>query len=298
MVVAIIFFDRPDLLSGALENIRLFPLSRFHAVSDGSRADDTASRDRVDTCRRMVEEFSKGRNTILHYSTKNLGCQQRILTGLDEVFRVEKEAVLLEDDIRYDESFVRYCQTGLECFRGALDVGSVCGKGFPGFHKLAQGPVCRSIYSGSWGWATWRDRWQKFRADNLELKILDHKESPAWLRMEKKEWLFWQDRIGKARSRVLDSWAYPWQAFCWQSGWWTLRPSANLTVNVGFRSDATHTKEPPPGIVGKIQPWSCPDLETMRCAPERSVDPILSDWIRPGAMKLTRRLNRFIRGWR
>ena len=107
MVVAIIFFDRPDLLSGALENIRLFPLSRFHAVSDGSRADDTASRDRVDTCRRMMEEFSKGRNTIFHYSTKNLGCQQRILTGLDEVFRVEKEAVLLEDDIRYDESFVR-----------------------------------------------------------------------------------------------------------------------------------------------------------------------------------------------
>jgi len=48
MVVAIIFFDRPDLLSGALENIRLFPVSRLHAVSDGPRADDAASRERVD----------------------------------------------------------------------------------------------------------------------------------------------------------------------------------------------------------------------------------------------------------
>jgi hypothetical protein len=88
MVIVIIFFDRPDLLSGALEKIRLFPVTRLHAVSDGPRADDAASRERVDSCRRLIEEFAKKQPTTFHYSTKNLGCQQRILSGLDEVLKM------------------------------------------------------------------------------------------------------------------------------------------------------------------------------------------------------------------
>lgn len=296
--VVLFGFRRPDLLRSSLQELNEIGPLRVHVVLDGAPTHSPEIQKGVSRCREMLESGWSALDIVPHVAEKNLGCRGRVLTGLDEVFQAEEEAIILEDDIRAGPDFFHLCNQGLELLRKNERVGSICGTALQGIHRKIRSPVFLSRYTGSWGWATWGDRWKKFRQDNLKLNVLDQPEPPAWLKMKQGEWLFWQNRVGQARSGTLDSWAYPWQAFCWQAGWLTLRPSANLTVNDGFGPLATHTKDKPPGVVDTFEPWGRPTQRDLEQAAQGPGDEILSDWIRPGAYRPARRLCRLLRGWR
>ena len=295
--VVLFGFRRPDLLRSSLEELNRIGSLRVHVVLDGPPAHSPEIQKGVSQCREVLKSAWGALDIVPHVAEENLGCRGRVLTGLDEVFQTEEEAIILEDDIRAGPDFFHLCNQGLELLRKNEQVGSICGTALKGIHSKIRSPVFLSRYTGSWGWATWGDRWKKFRQDNLKLNVLDQPEPPAWLKMEQEEWLFWQSRIGQARTGGLDSWAYPWRAFCWQMGWFTLRPSSNLTKNLGFGHEATHTKDIPPGVVLEFENWTQPTPTEMQSPPVGVGDSILSDWIRPGANLVGRRIGRFIREW-
>jgi hypothetical protein len=295
MILALIIFDRPDLTRDSLVQIQALRPDRLHVISDGPHPSRPGSAERVEQCRRLVEEF--GQNGILrkHYAEQNMGCRRRVLSGLDEVFEEELEAIILEDDIRFSPGFLQFCENGLKAGSDLGDVGALSVTSFQGLRRRADTPSFRSIYFGSWGWATWRDRWQAFRTGRNEMTIFGLEHPPAWLRMNQAEWKFWRDRIGQAARGELDSWAYLWQAFCWQQSWFVLRTRANLTRNVGFRTDATHTRDRPPGVMTELESWEPQTVAELRSAPRGKGDAVLSDWIRPGSHRWGRRLARW---WR
>jgi len=295
--VVLFGFRRADLLRSSLGDLNGIGPMRVHVVLDGAPTHSPEIQKEVSLCRQVLQRAWSALDIVPHVAEENLGCRGRVLTGLDEVFKTEEEAIILEDDIRAGPEFFHFCNQGLELLRKDGRVGSICGTALQGVHRKIRAPVFFSRYTGSWGWATWADRWQKFRADNLKLTVLNQAEPPQWLKMGKSEWLFWQNRIGLARSGQLDSWAYPWQAFCWQMGWLTLRPSANLTRNLGFGPEATHTKDMPPGVIVELEPWIQPTPLEIKNAPVGSGDLILSDWMRPGSHRLGRRIGRILRGW-
>jgi hypothetical protein len=293
--VVLFGFRRSDLLRSSLEELNRIGSLRVHLVLDGAPDHSPEIQKEVSLCHEVLKSAWSALDIVPHFAEQNLGCRGRVLTGLDEVFKTEEEAIILEDDIRAGPDFFHLCNKGLELLRNDERVGSICGSALKGIHGKIRSPVFLSCYTGSWGWATWGDRWKKFRQDNLKLNVLDQPEPPSWLKMEQEEWLFWQNRIGLARSGRLDSWAYPWKAFCWQMEWLTLRPSSNLVKNLGFGPDATHTKDIPPGVVLELEQWTQPTSAEVQSPPVGIGDSILSDWIRPGANRLERRIGRFIR---
>lgn len=290
-------FCRPNLLQGALEQLVRLKACRVHVILDAAPTKKPEIVEQATLCRKVLTKSWPGLELVPHLAESNLGCRERVCTGLDAVFRDEKEAIILEDDIRAGLDFFTLCKMALGRFYGDNRIGSICGHSFKGVSRKIKTSVFLSRYAGSWGWATWRDRWQKFRADNIRLAVLDQPKPPAWLKMEQGEWLFWQNRVGQARSGTLDSWAYPWQAFCWQAGWLTVRPSANLTVNAGFGPLATHTRDKPPGVLEKCEPWTRPTHEDFEKISQGPGDEIISDWIRPGSHRPARRLRRLLRSW-
>lgn len=295
MILVLLIFDRPDLTRAALAQIQSLRLTRLHVVSDGPNPSRPDCVSRVEACRNLVEEFGRPHILRRHYADQNLGCQQRVLSGLDEVFEEENEAVVLEDDIRVSPAFFDFCQVGLRAAADLDDVGALSVTGFQGLRRRVSSPAFRSIYFGSWGWATWRSRWQAFRSGRNELQLFQTDQPPAWLHMRQAEWDFWRQRIGQAVRGELDSWAYLWQAFCWERAWFVLRSRGNLTENVGFRADATHTRDRPPGVMTELETEEPPSVEEMRVAPRGKGDEVLSDWIRPGSRRWSRRLVRWCR---
>jgi hypothetical protein len=294
--VVLFGFCRANLLRSSLEELNRIGPIRVHVVLDGAPFHSPKIQKEVSLCRQVLKSSWSSLDIVPHVAEENLGCQGRVLTGLDEVFKTEEEAIILEDDIQVCPAFFYLCNQGLKLLNKDRRVGSISGSAPKGVSRKIRSPVFLSRYAGSWGWATWGDRWKKFREDNLKLKILDQCEAPAWLKMRQDEWVFWQNRIGLARTGQLDSWAYPWKAFCWQMQWYTLRPSANLTKNLGFSDNATHTKDIPPGVVLELEEWTPPTDAEIKNPPFEVGDSIISDWLRPGANRLGRKIARFIKG--
>ena len=66
-------------------------------------------------------------NLIKIFSENNLGLATRISTGLDEVFKKEETAIILEDDTLPDQSFYPFCEALLERYLNDHRVGHISG---------------------------------------------------------------------------------------------------------------------------------------------------------------------------
>ena len=61
--------------------------------------------------------------------------------------------------------------------------------------------------------------------------------------MEDKSTLkYWKKQFNLAYNESINTWAYRWTLACWIQNGLTIIPNVNLVSNIGFNSDATHTK--------------------------------------------------------
>ncbi len=96
--VAMIVFRRPDLAKEVLKSVRSAGIRKLYVIGDGPREhvpEDLAS---VQETRDLFENLDWDCEVTRIYSDVNLGLRTRVLTGLDEVFRTESRAIILEDD--------------------------------------------------------------------------------------------------------------------------------------------------------------------------------------------------------
>ena len=87
-----------------------------------------------------------------------MGCDPRIKSGLDWLFSLEKEAIVLEDDCIPDLTFVEYCEELLEEYREDDRVSYIAGS-----NQIRQYPIEDTSYIftyGAWtlGWRLGQER--------------------------------------------------------------------------------------------------------------------------------------------
>ena len=91
-----------------------------------------------------------------------MGCRRRVISGLDWVFSLVEEAIILEDDCLPDPSFFPFCTELLERYRNETQVGLIAGFSHLDESFPFQDSYVFSIMVGIWGWATWRRAWQHY----------------------------------------------------------------------------------------------------------------------------------------
>ena len=79
--VVLIIFNRPDLTARVWEVIRAAKPDRVFVIADGPR--NAQEREKCDEARRIVEKLDWQCDVRRDYSDKNLGCRNRIASGLD-----------------------------------------------------------------------------------------------------------------------------------------------------------------------------------------------------------------------
>lgn len=175
------------------------------------------------------------------FSNKNLGLRRRVVTGLTEVFKHEKWAIILEDDCLADLSFFHYASILLKKYASNEKIFSIAGfNGLPNFKINSSYTFSR--YVESWGWATWSRAWKKYD-DNFK----------GWESLKLTSWLktylgssilasYWTTVFDLTSHEKLRSWAYRWEYSAWRSRGLTIVPKYNLIDNIGFGLKATNTK--------------------------------------------------------
>ena len=124
--VAFIIFKRPDTTKKVFETIRQIKPSKLFVIADGPR-EEKRETEKCAATRAIIDSIDWDCEVLKNYSDLNLGCKKRVATGLDWVFSIVEEAIILEDDCVPHPTFYRFCEKLLEKYRDDKRIMTICG---------------------------------------------------------------------------------------------------------------------------------------------------------------------------
>lgn len=214
---------------------------KLFVIADGPRTDRPDELERCSASRALINRVDWPCEVLTNYSEINLGCKNRVSSGIDWVFTQVDEAIILEDDCLPTIDFFRFCEEMLARYRDDDRVGMVAGTNFSQSKNLVNESYFFSKYMSIWGWATWRRAWRTY---DVEIKIWPKLKCDKFLKsktISRTEQRYWSNVFDGVYEGQIDTWDYQWVLCNWIQNRLSIVPAVNLISNIGFRSDATHT---------------------------------------------------------
>lgn len=261
--ILVLGYNRPDYLKNLLDFLREQENFRLYISIDGPVSNSTSDETLVNECRKLAIQTQEWTDAKLLLSESNNGCYMGVTKGIDWFFSHEEFGVILEDDLVFDSNAIRFLNNGLSEYADRPDVGTICAFNHLSPYSISDEPISSLMVSfpSSWGWATWRDRWVKLERDfsRYPYPLFIYKSLKYGGLSGARSWLQVRKRLQNAS---LDSWAYRWLLTNCRYGWKAIVPSRSLVTNIGFRADATHTKDAKKtlGVQDFVREKSHPDI--------------------------------------
>ena len=244
----LVVFNRPRHTARLLEQLATVRPRRLLVVADGPRANRPREREAVDEVRKTLDRIPWPCEVERNYADGNMGCRARVASGLTWAFSLVEEAIILEDDISVDPTFVRYCEELLERYRDDHRIGSISATDYSAGSQPGPASYWFSRYNLFWGWATWRRAWNLYDDEMSCMSPSSPEGLDSILRRTFGLWrerAYWHSIMRRTHSGDRDSWGYRWLLSCWRHGLLGIQPCHSLAGNRGFGADATHTRNDP-----------------------------------------------------
>jgi len=240
--VVFLIFRRPDLTARVFEQIRLAKPTKLFIVADGPRNKEEAAL--CEQTRQVVEGVDWECEVYKNYSEVNLGCRQRVSSGLDWAFEQVEEAIILEDDCLPHPCFFRYCDELLTYYREDERIWCISGDNFQDDQQRGDGSYYFSRYNHCWGWATWKRCWKYFEEDLQTWPSFRDNDFIQCIFDDPVEATYWTKIFDQLfENNEPNTWDYQWTYTCWKNSGLTILPNVNLVSNIGFGAESTHTND-------------------------------------------------------
>ena len=240
--IAFIIFNRPELTRIVFESIARVKPETLFVVADGPRFPQET--EQCEQARAVINKIDWDCKLSTNFSDKNLGCGQRVSSGIDWVFSKVEEAIFLEDDCLPAASFFPYCQTLLKRYRDDQRIMTINGNSFQSGQKRTDYSYHFSKYNGVWGWASWRRAWKHY---DYHMRTWPEFRESGMLDVVCKdpyEQRFFTKTFDAMHENPdgENTWDHQWKYACWSQNGLSIEPRVNLVANLGLgHCDATHT---------------------------------------------------------
>ena len=221
----------------ALKSNTLADESELFIYSDGPKnQSDTKN---VEEVREYIKTIQGFNSVKIIEKEKNSGLANSIISGVTEIINRYQKAIVLEDDLTTSPYFLKFMNQALEFYREYKKVFAVSGYLPPvEVSKNHLSDVFFSYRSTSWGWATWKDRWQK-----IDWQVSDFDEF-----IKSKELVKKFNRAGNNLTSMLkaqmqgkiDSWAIRRTYSQFKCNSYTVFPRVSLIRNIGLDGTGVH----------------------------------------------------------
>ena len=279
--VLFLVFNRPDKTERAFATIRAARPPRLYVSADGPRPDRPGEQARCHAVREIVTAVDWPCELQTLFRKENLGCKRGVSSGIAWFFENEDEGIILEDDVVPEPSFYRFCDALLERYRDDPRVAAISGSNLVQDRYVPGNSYFFSRYTHVWGWATWRRAWKHY---DVTMAAWPAWESAGGLAREFSNAStagFWRNILHSVHRGEVDTWDFQWLFACWQRGAVCVLPAVNLTRNLGFDGEATHTTGSIPEYMKGVQvrplefPLAHPDRVERSAAADRTIDRIV-----------------------
>jgi hypothetical protein len=237
--VALFAYRRPRHLKIVLDALLENPeaaQTALYVFADGPR--NAADMEDVAEVRRFLCRIEGFASTHIVLRECNYGLANNILRGVSEVLRNSDSVIVIEDDIRVSQFFLRFMNEALVTYCHEHRVGSISGYCYPIDWRGSETYFIRG--ADCWGWATWQDRWSSFKRDGKELYDLlkqQHLDSKFDFEGSIEFTKMLEDQIAGKN----DSWAIRWHASCFLQNLLILYPCEALAQNIGHDGSGAHS---------------------------------------------------------
>jgi len=234
-------YNRPEhtlKTLSALQKNELAAQSELYIFSDGPKNESDI--ESVNSVRTIINSSAGFKKTTVYTEQTNKGLAYSVIHGVSQILNIHDRVIVLEDDILTGKNFLSYMNEALTFYEEKKDVFSISGYRFPfEMPKGNAGDVFISPRACSWGWATWKNRWEQ--AD------WEMKDYAAFAADKNKQTLFNKGGVDLSKmlhrqmSGQINSWAIRWcyahfkhQAYC-------LYPVNSVAMNFGNDSTGVHS---------------------------------------------------------
>jgi len=150
---------------------------------DGPRTNREGEAEKVTAVREFVKNIKGFKSLETHFPETNKGLGASIIAGVTEIINLYGSAIVIEDDLVVSSNFLAYMNAGLNKYGGVREVFSICG--YSNKVRVPKGYDYDSYFcsrSSSWGWATWKDRWNScdWRLDDWDSVSRNKKAFNHW----------------------------------------------------------------------------------------------------------------------
>jgi hypothetical protein len=162
--IVLFVYNRPDHLQktvDALQQNYLAKESEIFVFGEKSSFFDS-NRERVREIVRNIDGFKK---IEFLEREEHYGLDRAIIDGVAEVLETYGKVIVLEDDIVTSHAFLKFMNDALDFYEQEMNVFEVSGYNYPPSLMRIPKQYPHDIYfaprNGSWGWATWKNRWEQ-----------------------------------------------------------------------------------------------------------------------------------------
>jgi len=243
--VVLMAFNRPGVTRVVFDSIRGARPARLMIIADGARRDRPGEEDLCRQVRGICSDVDWPCDVQTNYADQNLGCRDRVVSGLDWVFSLVEEAIILEDDCLPDHSFFPYCQELLDRYRGDPRISMISGTNMVEKHLRTDCSYFFCQLGYIWGWATWRSAWLRYDRNLVKWPEVKQSALLSEVFQTPKAVTYWSGIFDQMHSGTgVNTWDYQWLYTSLVNNTLSIVPSVNLVTNIGFAPDATHTNMP------------------------------------------------------
>jgi hypothetical protein len=240
--VVFIIFNRPETTLRVFEAIRQAKPTRLLVVADGPRHHKPGEKDLCNDARAIIDKVDWDCKVYKDFAESNMGCKNRVASGISWAFSLVEQAIILEDDCLPSPSFFRFCKEMLERYKEDERIMLVSGDNRLFGARETDNSYYFSRYPNIWGWATWRRAWSKFDIQMSAWPRIRNENGFDQYFKTAAESYYWKSMFDYVYAGKLDTWDYQWVYSIFKESGLSIAPGINLVENIGFTEEATHTK--------------------------------------------------------
>jgi hypothetical protein len=188
----------------------------------------------------IVNENSHKLNIVeVRVQESNLGLASSIIQGVNYCFKYYDQTIILEDDILVSNFFLEYMKICLNEFRSDTKIGSISGFSILASNKFSSVKLVALERHSSWGWATWKDRWELVDWDILKNR---KDEMPYFLKILEEVGPDLPSMLEALIAAEIDSWAVIFTLNMKLLNLKAVYPIETLVENIGLDGSGTNSK--------------------------------------------------------
>lgn len=253
--VLFLIFNRMDTTQKVFEQIKLARPPRLYIASDGARVDKINEEKTVEKIRRWVLENIDWQCEVKTlFRDTNLGCGKGVASSISWFFEQEEDGIILEDDCVPSQSFFTFCEELLDYYKENKRIWMISGDQFIPNYKGEASYYFTKI-PGTWGWATWADRWAQYKFDlnNYDKKYIKNFSN------KKEVQKYWVNILNKMKTGKIEAWDYQLTFEIVKNNGLCINPSVNLISNIGI--DGTHFIDDKKNPLLNIPTYECEKIK-------------------------------------